>query len=366
MPRFNALHKLDITPELRINASNLAAIGQFQHLRMLSIRIAAADCTHLQGSLQSLTALRLGGRPLHLQSFLAATAPPHLQDLSLFFLHDPSPERLSQCLPTILATVPSTLSSLHLESSLVFAPALTSAMDVVQPALALRALTSFTLKFHPLPSVSDADLTAMLAAWPRLAALRIPNGRHPAAEPRHPAPPRTRPTAGVLPALAARGPLLRELVLPEVDLGATPPLDALPPVTATVGHGLRVLDLVSRCGDRHACMRAAVMLDRLFPNMVLPAVRGDVYGEKEEKGWGAVVRLLDAMQAGRKHAEAFERVWGERGDGHEGGRESSSGSGSEDEDEAEDEDEDGDEGEDEDVGEDGDGDEDKDIDMGVE
>ncbi|KAM5545012.1 hypothetical protein V8D89_001123 [Ganoderma adspersum] len=337
MPPFKALRNLDIAPQLRVDVSVLAVIGQFQHLRTLSARITTADCAHLQGCMLSLTSLKLGGRAPHLQSFLAATAPPLLQHLSLFFMHDPSTERLTQCVSTVLAIVPSTLSSLHLESSAVFDPVISSAMDVIQPALALRSLTRFTLKFQPLPSVSDADIAAMLAAWPRLTTLRIPNSRHPAAvgpDRDDPPPPGARPTASVLPTIAARAPLLRELVLPEVDLAATQPLDA---VLVREGHGLRVLDLVSSCGDRHACMRAAVMLDRLFPRMLLPNVRGDGYREeKAEKGWAAVVRLLGAMQAGRAHAAAFERVWGERGDESEGG----SGSGSE-QDEDEDEDEDG-------------------------
>ena len=349
MPPFQSIRDLDITPRLRADASVLTVIGQFHYLRTLSMRIAD-DCAHLQGCLQSLTELRIGGRALHIQSFLVATAPPLLQGLALFFMQDPSTEHLMQCISVMLATVPFTLSTLVLESNITLNPTLASAMDVIQPALVLRSLTSFAFKIKPLPSISDTDLTAMITAWPLLTTLRIPKGHHPGVASGEQVPPGSRPTAAILPAIAARCPHLRSLELPEVDLGSTPALDALPPPLSPA-HGLRALDLTSRCADRHACMRAAVMLDRLFPRMELPLIRGGMYGdgEKGEKGWAAVVGLLGAMQAGRKHGEAFERMWGERGGEDDGGDGGGSGSGSEGGEQDQDQDQDGgDEDEDED------------------
>ena len=287
---------------------------------------------------QSLTTLKLSGRMPNLQSFLTMTAWPLLQHLSLSFMHDPSTEHLTQCISMTLTIVPPTLSSLHLESSAIFNPPISSMTDVIQPAFALCSLMHFTFKFQLLPSISDADITVMLSAWPCLTVLHIPHPRHPPStgpDRDDPPPPSSGLglTASILPVIAAHAPLLHELVLPEVDLGATPALDALPTILAVAGgeegHGLHVLDLVSRCGDRHACMHTVVMLDRLFPCVLLLTARGDTYwdGEKGEKGWAAVVRLLGVMQAGRVHAVAFERVWSEQGGGDGGGGGGESGSG---------------------------------------
>ena len=344
MAPFRALHRLDITEDFIVHANILAAIGQFHDLRVLSIGISN-DCTYLQGCLQALVELHIGGSASHIKSFLTATSPPLLRRLSLRFSRDPITDLLMQCLSSISTSVPLTLSALTLDSALAFTPPLTSVLDLVQPALAFRALSEFTFTFRPLPSISDADILTMLAAWPTLTTLRIEHDHIFI----HPSPGPVRPTALLFPSIATGYPHLDTLELPEVDLTATPALDALP-WPSPRGHDLRALDMARELDfrgignvsgnrtDKHACMRAAVMLDRLFPRMELPCMlRGGTRDDGEEKGWAAVVRLLHAMHAGRAHGDAFERLeCGKDGDG-DGTDESGDG---DDDDEEEDEDED--------------------------
>ena len=88
---------------------------------------------------------------LHLHFFLIATASPRLQHLSLFFMYDQNAERVAPFFSIALATVPSTLTSLHLQSTdLVFIliPIFPSVIEAIQPALRvfLRAFTHFTIE----------------------------------------------------------------------------------------------------------------------------------------------------------------------------------------------------------------------------
>ncbi|PIL32774.1 hypothetical protein GSI_04891 [Ganoderma sinense ZZ0214-1] len=180
MASFQSLRKLDITEDLIIDTTIHGAIGQFQDLRVLSICVRN-DCSHLQGCLQALAELNIGG---HIQSFLTATSPPHLQSLSLRFVHDPDPrtETLLQCISAIPTAVPTTLSALTLESELAFNPPIASVPDLIHPMLVFRALSDFMLKFRLLPSINDADILTMLTAWPTLTTLRIAHDhtfRHP-------------------------------------------------------------------------------------------------------------------------------------------------------------------------------------------
>ncbi|KAM5545032.1 hypothetical protein V8D89_001143 [Ganoderma adspersum] len=350
MASFRALHKLDITEDFIIDTTILAAIGQFHDLHVLSIYISD-DCSHLQGCLQALAELHIGGSASHIKSFLTATSPPLLQRLSLRFLRDPDTDLLMQCISSLSTSVPATLSALTLGSALAFSPPLTSVLDLIQPTLAFRALSDFTFKFQPLPSISDADILTMLAAWPSLTTLHVEHDHIF----RRPSPGPARPSALLFPSIAAQCPHLDTLELPEVELAATPTLDALPRPPPR-GHALRALDMAREFdfggtgdvngnrADKHACMRAAVMLDRLFPRMELPGMRGGTRDDGEEKGWAAVVRLLHAMRAGRAHGDTFERA----GCGKD-----------EDEDETDESEGDGEDGDDDD-------DENEDEDMGVE
>ncbi|KAM5545026.1 hypothetical protein V8D89_001137 [Ganoderma adspersum] len=304
MAPFKSLRKLDITSWLAMDASMLATIGKFQHLHALSVHIGD-DCTRLRGSFQALTELGIGGCATHMQSFLAATSPPLLRSLSLFFLHNPSTEAVMQCLSAMPSAVPKTLTALELECELALHPNIAATTDVIQPMLAFRALTSFTFRFKPLPPIGDDDIVAMVSTWPALNVLRIEHHniitRPAGAEPLGPPP--IRPTARILPVIAMRCPHLDTLELPEIALAVTPTLDSLP---STLGkHPLRVLDLESRCADRDACVRAAKLIDRLFPYVVLPELREWRPYPPRDIGWVLVVDLLG--EAGRSR-EAGARV----------------------------------------------------------
>ncbi len=313
MPTLKSIQKLDISYRLTVGASVLTTIGQFEHLRTLFIHVIE-DCGYLRGRLQALTELTIYGRASNIHSFLRATSPPHLQSLTIAFLHDPNTELVEKCMSALPTLVPRTLSALALESQLDFTPKLASALALLQPALAFSALTHFSLALVPLPSLSDADVAAMAAAWPALTTLRIAHDHGYAASWRAaPAPKPARPTTRVFPIIAARCPRLTALELPEVDLAA---LDMLPPSSSPARHPLRTLKLHSdsKFQFRDACALTAEMLDRLFPSLVLlavapaaastqPRVGGGLFGEREEQGWDAVARMLHEMRAQRAHAD---------------------------------------------------------------
>ncbi|KAM5545023.1 hypothetical protein V8D89_001134 [Ganoderma adspersum] len=310
MASFESIRELEIASPLTADTTILATISQFRHLQALTIRITD-DCTHLQGSLQALVRLKIGGSAAHIQSFLAATSPPLLQRLSILFFSDSSAQLLMQCMSSLPAYVPTTLSVLDLKSYVAFDPEIPRLMATVQPALGFSALTRFTLKFRPLPSLSDGDVLAMVSAWPALTTLRVEHSpdfsRTPSpARPRHPWPRPIRPTARILPLIAARCPNMHTLGLPDIDLAATPMPDALPPNSESDStlpgprHPLRVLDLEPcECTDRGVCARVAAVIDRLFPCMVLPHLYGRSYEGRDEVGWTAVVEALKAIQAAR-------------------------------------------------------------------
>ena len=274
MAQFQFIRRLDLTDDLTIDTSLLTAIGQFCGLRALTV-YTGDNCSHLQDCLRALIELDIKGRAFHIQLFLSATSPSLLQRLSLF-LRDPGTELLVQCISSVPTFVPATLSTLALESNLTFSPRpLTSIMDVVQPALALRTFAAFTFKPRPPLSISDTNIITMLSAWSMLIALRIASDH---AYPHRPSSRPARPTALVFPAIVVRAPHLDTLELLEVDLSVTPTPGVLSGPRG--GHSLRVLDMASDSlsdwnhADRKACLRAAVVLDRLFPRMELSGMRG--------------------------------------------------------------------------------------------
>ena len=311
---FECLHELDITFRVPADSAVLATIGHFRDLHTLSLSVRD-DCPHPPEVLQFLTTLRIGGSVAHIQSFLDAMAPPRLRALDMTFLDRASSKHLPERIPSLLSHLPSTVSQLSLQLSdrerKTF-PAPISVLDLVHPALALPALTSFTFAFNPLPSLSDADLLQMATAWGHtLTSLSFPpdfhtHRRHDGLRPSYP----QRPTTRVLPAIAADCPHLRTLVLPQTYLDCDPaPTLPLPLRDSDDGaHQLRSFALHSASKDKAECRRAAALLDALFPYIELPAPEPYPSSSPERthyrRGWDAIVRFMHAMRRRRLHGVA--------------------------------------------------------------
>lgn len=302
---FKDVRSLVLDGNLTVNRAILAGFCQLTALEHLSVTLYITDGERGLldfGSFPSLRKACIRGPPDDLARFFAGVSLPALRELSLDFSTDPAEAVLLASVASIFDAVPSGITHLELKrlrraswftprSDEERRPRPHTLMPIIEPAMRLRALARVSIDFTFLPSVTDADIERMLEAWPELTELAIHYGGR-GGEDFEPG----RPTAATLLSVATRSPKLVSLTLPDTDLrNAGTVLPALP----FPEHGLETLFLGSgiRIERDEQFLRAALLIDRLFPYLRLPEdpmVYSDHYGELE--------KYLKAMQAGRVHA----------------------------------------------------------------
>ena len=272
--------------------------------------------------------LHIRGSPDHIHLFLDTAVPLNLETQAIEFDMCAPPSAITRCVDTVYENVRGYHYALR-ELSLVYPKETysdeekgntlehSSLVDVIRPALNIRFLRKVTLAFHEIPSLADAGVLEMIAAWPKLTALHILS----ATGVRYHM--RTALTPAVLVALARQCPRLTELTLPEVALRELREREAgtdddMPLVGQRKLRRLRVFfgDWTSR---ENMLYTAALFIDRLFPCLDLsPSFEQDDEGEDKdgassrwspwnerereaEKTWRRIEEFLYAMQLGRRH-----------------------------------------------------------------
>ncbi|EIW53998.1 uncharacterized protein TRAVEDRAFT_66660 [Trametes versicolor FP-101664 SS1] len=302
---FKDVRSLVLDGNLTVDRAIFAGFCQFTALEHLSVTLYITDGERGPldfGSFPSLRKACIRGPPDDLARFFAGVSLPALRKLSLDFSTDPAEAVLLASVASIFDAVPSGITHLEIKrlrrarwfvprSDEERRPRPHTLMPIIKPAMRLRALARVSIDFTFVPSVTDADIARMLEAWPALTELAIHYGGRGDDDFEL-----GRPTAATLLAVATRSPKLVSLTLPDTDLrNAGSVLPALP----FPEHGLETLFLGSgiRIKRDEQFLRAALLIDRLFPYLRLPEdpmVYSEHYGELE--------RYLKAMQAGRVHA----------------------------------------------------------------
>ncbi|KAL1945274.1 hypothetical protein VTO73DRAFT_2125 [Trametes versicolor] len=303
---FKDVRSLVLDGNLTVDRAILAEFCQLTALEYLSVTLYITDGERGLldfGSFPSLRKACIRGPPDDLARFFAGVSLPALRELSLDFSTDPAEAVLLASVASIFDAVPSGITHLEIKrlrrarwfvprSDEERRPRPHTLMPIIEPAMRLRALEHVSIDFTFLPSVTDADIARMLDAWPALTDLAIHYGGR-GGDDFEPG----RPTAATLLAVATRSPKLVSLTLPDTDMrNAGTVLPALP----FPEHGLETLFLGSgiRIERDEQFLRAALLIDRLFPYLRLPEDPMVYYSEH----YGELEKYLKAMQAGRVHA----------------------------------------------------------------
>ncbi|KAI1785282.1 hypothetical protein LXA43DRAFT_1038870 [Ganoderma leucocontextum] len=276
------------------------------------------------GGFDEVKHLDIRGSPNHIHLFLAAAIPCELQVQTIEFETCAAPAAITRCIDTICNNATTGCPVLR-ELTLRYPDETyrdeaagnslqrSSLVDVIRPALGLRFLRKVTLDFHEIPSLADAGILQMIAAWPKLTALHIvPSGSSEQYRTH------TKLTPSVLVALARECPRLVELTLPEVALRDVRETETDMPFVGQ--RALRKLRVYFRdWGRDHVLYTAALFIDRLFPCLDLSpsfeeeeddgsydGLSWEERGKEAEKTWRRVEEFLYAMQLGRRHRAALK------------------------------------------------------------
>lgn len=265
----------------------------------------AVEVAHCRGGFPNLRILEVYGGLTNVASLFSQLDSPHLRELSL----TASPLNSFELLPPALdhCTRLSSLESLTISTQSMllrsFAPPTAGEEPIaltglLAPILQLRRLRKLWFHVNKTFSLSDADLQAMGAAWPKLASFLVSyqvSG--------------TVPTMRGVQALARACQHLTVLHLPCMD--PSPPYAAED--LASSRHGLRLM-CVERLSPSigEAAAELAIAIDAFFPRLNVPDSRsfkmffGDI--GILETPWAAVLDAVVDVRLSRRSASGAEDV----------------------------------------------------------